>query len=85
MAVTVKVLYCGKFSVQAGLAEEEFEVNENMHEAYSSIVSYITERYNFHPPFTVIINGVHIMRALKNGTSVETGDEFLLLPVHSGG
>ncbi len=85
MNVTIKIKYMGRYAKKTGVRIEELKVNENIEEAYQYLVKYFKEKYDFDPPYILMVNNMHIIGAIKNNIPLKNGDVFKLLSFISGG
>ena len=85
MPVKVKLTYIGKYQQKAGRKQETLEVDEHIDSANAYITEYLKDRYDIAPPFNFLINGMHMIGAMKSGKVLEDEDEIKLVPFLSGG
>lgn len=85
MIITITIKYNGKYSVRAGKRSEEILVDDQINEAYKSIMDHLKLRYQIVPPFLLMVRGMHIMGAVKRNIKLNDGDVFQVLPFLSGG
>lgn len=85
MTIRITLVYYGKFAERTGRKEDVLEVNELAGRAYETVAKYLREQYGIIPPFNMMLNGKHIISAVKGGVRLNTGDFIKLLPFYSGG
>lgn len=85
MVVTIKISYMGKYKQITGKDAEELEVPETMKEASENITDFLNNKYKIIPPFTLLVNGMHIIGAIKKGIVLKGQEEFNLIPFMSSG
>ena len=85
MFVCVKVEYFGKFKERAGVAEEEIVLGEDIHNAHNSLRAYLKTKYSIEHRYMIILDNVHIQKALKENQQVLAGSVVKIVPYLSGG
>ncbi len=48
-------------------------------------LKYLKDSYGIVPPFNLLINGMHMIGAMKKGVILKNGDDIKLIPFLSGG
>lgn len=85
MIITITIKYNGKYSVRTGIESEEILVDDQISEAYKSIMDHLKLKYQIVPPFLLMVRGMHIIGAVKKDIKLNDGDIFQVLPFLSGG
>ena len=85
MNVSITIEYYGIFKERAQKGEERIEVCDDAAAAYDDIVRHINARYKISPPFNMMLNKKHMIRAVKNAERIIDGDVVKLFPFYSGG
>jgi len=85
MNVTVSIFYLGKYRQITGKAEEEIEVPEMIKQAFERIIDHLKTMYGITPPFNLMVNGSHVIGAIKKGMVLKDKDIFNLIPFITGG
>ena len=85
MNVVIKISYKGSYKHIVGKDADKLEVPETMKEASESIADFLNNKYKIYPPYTLLVNGMHIIGAIKKGIILTGKEEFSLIPVMSGG
>ena len=85
MSVKVKLIYIGIYQQKTGRKEETLNVEKNMDSANAAITEYLKDTYGIVPPFNLLVNGMHVIGAIKRGIVLKDADEIKLVPFLSGG
>jgi len=83
--IEVKIVFLGKYERRACIKEESILVEADIETAGKQIKSFLQNKYDFKPPYNILINQQHLISAVKNKIPLKEGDSFILLPLLSGG
>lgn len=85
--IKIKIEYYGHFRKITGNKTEILEVPYYLESAYELIRNYLLFKYNIVPPYILMVNGIHIISALKKDKNklLKENDIFHVMPSTSGG
>ena len=85
MCIEIKLIYLGIYQRKTGKNQESLLVDEDIEIADKFIIAYLNDMYGLKPPFSLLVNGMHMVGAIKKGVRLQDGDELKLIPFLSGG
>ena len=85
MCTKIELIYFGIYQRKTGKHQESLLVDEDIETTVEFIKAYLNDMYGLKPPFSLLINGMHMVGAIKKGIRLKGGDELKLIPFLSGG
>lgn len=87
MDTRVHIAYFGKYKIICGVEGEGITVDSDIAIAGEQIQSFLRKKYDILPPYSLLLDGLHLISAVKNRADrpLKDGDVFQLLSFHSGG
>lgn len=81
----IEVTFYGNISEYAGMDHMEMDSAETVEEAIKTIQSVLKEKGGETLLYTIMINGKHYTKAIKENPALADGDTINVIPVTVGG
>ncbi len=84
-SVKITIEYIGEYKNTTGVKFETLYVDDEIRNASQYVSSFLDTNYGIETPYTMMIRGIPLARAIKEDITVKEGDSFMIIPFLSGG